>query len=162
MSIAQPKRITIRKCELRIRVYSGNGKRFAALFWQAWQRFPSDVRDVLLAEWRNRERGNPGFWLVEDWPERRSFTLGQCRPDGRKLWFFAPWVDRLSPPAVRALLAHELAHAYRYITKAETISWDADEKATDAMAGEWGFDQDLLCREFGALVSEQMGLPVPA
>jgi hypothetical protein len=162
MNTAQPKRITIRKCELTIRVYSGNGKRFASLFWQAWQQFPSEVRAALLSEWSRRETGNPGAWLVTDWAERQPFVLAQCREDGRKLWFYATFVERLSPPAVQALVAHELAHAYRFITKAEIFVGETEEKTTDATAHQWGFDQDLLCREYTALCSEQIGLPVSA
>jgi hypothetical protein len=128
---------------------AGNGKRFAGLFWKAWLRLPDQARAVLLTEWASRP---PKIHLANDWTGRGPWEIGQCALDCRDLWFFAPAVDLLSPAAVQTLVAHEIAHAARYIAKANVPDVDREEQIVREITAEMGFDRDSLDREFDAMM----------
>ena len=126
---------------------SGDGKRFAGLFWKTWLRFPTEVREKLVDDWG---AWPPTIHLADDWEGRRKWMVGQCAFDTRDIWYFAPAVAALSLPAVQALIAHELVHSFRGPLEAAGFSFrraQEEELQTHRLVSEYGFEHGQLERE---------------
>lgn len=142
-------RITISKRHgLALDATSGNGRRFAGLFWKAWLRLPEQSHTLLSTEW---DANPPEIHLADDWDGRGQWEIGHCPEDCRSLWFFAPAVDLLSPAAVQTLVAHEIVHACRYIAKATVPDTEREEQIVRDITAEIGFDREALDSEFNEL-----------
>jgi hypothetical protein len=110
---------------LRLWAFDGDGARTARLFAETWRGLPLWVRRRLLKHWRaERLRGErityPRVFLTATFPAPHSDaavleladTVGRWCPWDGGLYLLAAIVDRMPEELVRALIAHELAHAY--------------------------------------------------
>jgi hypothetical protein len=110
---------------------------FSALFLQASRRPPGStpkittVRAVALA--RSSSETMAGLTRYVD---------GEGIRPHQTLTFYSQLMDRLSPPAATAVIAHELAHAWlNEHSKPEESK--AREREADELAMKWGFGPEL-------------------
>jgi len=154
---------------------AGDGRRFARLFRQTWQKLPLSARRRLLKHWREARRLRYGDApLTAPWPSiellayKSDFSRGNS-PDAVAqyshrlcgFYFLAGTMDALPEDAVEAVIAHELAHAvlciedvYHHLDPAnvdyDSMGFSCSEYEADEMAGDWGFDvegRDLAIKE---------------
>jgi hypothetical protein len=148
-------------CEVlaRIPAHGPPGQTFAGHFRRTWGRLPLVVRRRLLAYWRTWPPGGPTTRKVSSrlrvllsWPKYMEGNLACCEHEGWTLSFCGA-MDRpnlfTSDEAARTI-AHELAHAYRWVTlPAKQLIGEGLESCeieTRELAESWGFPQDRFDR----------------
>lgn len=107
---------------------------------RAWMRIPAACRVMMLNHWR----GALQVEIAEAVPATVNGKLvnnaaASCDLCGRKLWFNARAVHVLDTDELACLVAHELAHSFRFATGQPVLDYVANERATDALATSWGF-----------------------
>jgi hypothetical protein len=118
-------------------VFCGDGDRFARLFTETWFKLPPTARTSILTHWKQEE--NPIIWMEFSNAWRNCATryaeIG-CR--GCELNFDADEFDGMPEAVAKAVIAHELAHAYQYATGRDQAV-DLESDAEDSIR-QWGFD----------------------
>jgi hypothetical protein len=105
--------------------------RFIREFPRAWGSLPLEVRDKLLAYWKEGEQRD---W-APDWPFIQLVPIignddviyARCENEGYELYFRGSEITKLSVEALHGLILHELAHVYCYAIDHPSIyMMDAD------------------------------------
>lgn len=129
--------------DFRLSVWSGDGERFVALFRRCWAQMPAKHRQDLLAYWDKSEHDQPTFELSNLWGDSR-IAHAQVKGPGYQLRFNATSFLSLPERVALFIIAHELAHAYRWACgdKKPDESKDVSEDTADGLAIMWGFDKE--------------------
>jgi len=96
-----------------------------------WRSLPADVRGALLRRWRDL---GPIVLVVETLDRPGCAVLARFLRECDAFVFSRNAVERLCDEGLRALVAHELAHAYQAAT-----GRPGDEREACAVAASWGF-----------------------
>jgi|SRR5665213_1145590 len=118
-------------------VFCGDGDRFARLFTETWFQLPPAARTSILTHWTQED--NPEIWIEFSNAWRKCATRYAeicCR--GCELNFNAQEFDGMPEAVAKAVIAHELAHAFQYATgKDQAVDIESD---ADDLIIQWGFD----------------------
>jgi hypothetical protein len=98
-------------------------ERFIRVFNTAWGRLPMSARAVLAAKWR---LSPAKVFLTHGWKEQGG-RLAQCSAGGSMFHFFSPAALRMSDEILAECIAHELAHAFFYVSGDPYHCSDLDE-----------------------------------
>ena len=114
----------------------GDQERFAVAFRTVWRRLPRQMKITILEWWRsNYLRLDIGYGPL--WPEPQA--MGKCWEIGR-MWFNSKVLDLMPNEIMRAVIRHELCHAFIYGRVG-----DHDEMLArllnDDLAGQMGADE---------------------
>jgi hypothetical protein len=130
--------------KINLLVYDADGKPFVDLFRGCWRRIPPGPRRSILTHWANgRREGRPSCPVIQlsnTWYDSRTCS-GQVRDCGLEMRFNARDFEVLPFYAARFVIAHEIAHVYRWAVAEVPPNEDEDakERRTDEIARQWGF-----------------------
>jgi hypothetical protein len=121
-------------------VLSSKDRRFTRLFKQATLRPPRDTPRITTVRSASLSR-HPTRTTVGLTKYSRVRYLFFSRPR-QTITFYSSLMDSLSSPAVLAIIAHELAHAWlnEHVSPEESSN---REREADALARKWGFGPEL-------------------
>jgi len=135
--------------KFRISVYDGDGDSFVAQFRRCWKTIPLQDRGIILRHWNNAPYDHlPLFELSDLWVDS-EIAHAQVKGPGYQIRFASSSFRLLPEPVALFVIAHELAHVYRWaLGKDPREAKKESETKTDAIAEGWGFDKkarDMLC-----------------
>jgi hypothetical protein len=121
-------------------VLNSKDRRFTRLFREATMRPPRDTPRITTVRSASLSR-RPTKTTVGLTRYSRVRYLFFTRPR-QTITFYSSLMDSLSAPAVTAIIAHELAHAWlnEHVSPEESSS---REREADALARKWGFGREL-------------------
>ena len=156
--------------EILLWVHPGGGRRFAAVFRQAWRRLPLWARRRLLVYWKGSSHKlgvvlSPEVHLTDIPIAYEERTLAGVDRSGHRLKFRSDVVDAMPDDVLQDLIAHELAHVLQNAQGIHCIEQYDDGRAVYAaedggifggnleieldadwtMEG-WGFDPESIDR----------------
>jgi hypothetical protein len=88
-------------------------RRFIQIFNLVWDRLPQSARDALSVKW---SIASARLYLTHTWREQGR-RLAQCAFGGASFHFYSPAVHRMPDSILAECIAHELAHAFFYVTR---------------------------------------------
>ena len=135
-------RVLVKSIGLKCHVRPEHVNRFVPAFQAVWRELPLSARRLLCRDWK--EKGLPVIGVldrVEDAKGRLANGICRHRVDGSTaaLIFGTKAVASLSEPALRGLVAHELAHAHLGIAQG-LIHFEGD---ANRLVDSWGLWTEL-------------------